>query len=171
MAIWPFHRSSADDDAETLLAAVTLASRRPGFFGAERVPDTIEGRFELMAVNAVLALNRLQADPAMRPLAQAFTDRLFSAFDAGLREAGTSDTAVPKRMNQFAGAFYGRAGAYGSALADPVALETVLARNIWRLQSHPFAGRLAKYMGRTAEDQANAPISAMFEGEAWPPLE
>jgi cytochrome b pre-mRNA-processing protein 3 len=170
MAIWPFHRSRADVDAAALLAAVTAASRRPALFGEGRVPDTLDGRFELMSLNGALSLMRLQAEPAARPLAQAFTDALFSLFDAGLREAGTGDTAVPKRMNKMAGAFYGRLDAYGAGLKDAAALEAALSRNVWRVESHPFAAALASHVARTAESQANAPISAMFSEEGWPPL-
>ena len=72
MPIWPFHRSRADEDAAALVLAVTAASRRPSFYGPERVPDTMDGRFELMAVHGALAMLRLQADPALKPLAQAF---------------------------------------------------------------------------------------------------
>lgn len=170
MPIWPFHRSRAETDAEALLSAVTNASRRPEFYGADRVPDTLDGRFALMAVNGVLAMLRLQADPALKPLAQAFADRLFSQFDAGLREAGTGDTAVPKRMHKLAGDFYGRLDSYAGALADPTALEAALARNLWRLESHPFASQLASYVAKAAAVQARAPISAMFTAEGWPAL-
>ncbi|MCX7356703.1 MAG: ubiquinol-cytochrome C chaperone [Alphaproteobacteria bacterium] len=170
MLIWPFHRSRAETDAEALLSGVTAASRRPEFYGADRVPDTMDGRFELMATNGVLAMLRLRADPALKPLAQAFADRLFSYFDAGLREAGTGDTAVPKRMHKLAGDFYGRLDAYGSAIDDPKALEAALARNVWRLESHAFAPQLASYVAKSAAGQAHAPISAMFAAEGWPQL-
>jgi len=170
MPIWPFHRSRADEDAGALLSAVTAASRRPEFYGEAKVPDTMEGRTELMTIHGVLAMLRLQADPALKPLAQSFADQLFSLFDAGLREAGTSDTTVPKRMHKLAGDFYGRLDAYGSALADPAALEGALARNVWRLESHPFAGALAAYVAKSAQAQADAPISAMFSAEGWPAL-
>ncbi len=170
MPIWPFHRSRAEVDAEALVSAVTAASRRLVFYGPERVPDTIEGRFELMTIHGVLAMLRLRADPALNPLAQLFADRLFSFFDAGLREAGTGDTTVPKRMHQLAGDFYGRLDAYGAALSDPPALEYAMARNVWRLESHAFAGALAAYVASTAAAQANAPISAMLSEEGWPAL-
>jgi cytochrome b pre-mRNA-processing protein 3 len=170
MPIWPFQRSRADDDAERLLSAVTQASRRPAFFGENRVPDTLEGRFEMMTVHGALALIRLIGDPGAQPLSQAFTDKLFSAFDAGLREAAVGDTAVPKRMHKLAGDFYGRLDAYRSCLSDVAALEAALARNIWRLPSHPFAGTLAAYVAKTARAQAGAPISAMFAAEGWPSL-
>lgn len=170
MPIWPFHRSRADVDAETLVSAVTAAARRPEFYGPDRAPDTMDGRFEMMAVHGVLAMLRLQAEPSLRPLAQSFADRLFSLLDAGLREAGTGDTAVPKKMHKLAGDFYGRLDAYGSALNDAAALEAALARNVWRLQSHAFAGPLAAYVAKAARAQADAPISAMFSAEGWPSL-
>lgn len=170
MPIWPFHRSRADVDAEALVLAVSAASRRPEFFGEGRIPDTMEGRFELLAVHGALAMLRLQADPALRPLAQAFTDGLFSLLDAGLREAATSDTAVPKRMHKLAGDFYGRLDAYGAALSDPAALGAALARNVWRLESHPFASPLAAYVAKAVRTQTDAPISAMFTADGWPPL-
>lgn len=170
MPIWPFHRSHARDDAEILLAAVNQASRRPDFFGAGRIGDVLDGRFELMALHGILVLLRLQAEPAARPLAQAFTDKLFRLLDAGLREAGTSDTAVPRRMHELAGAFYGRLGAYSGALADPAALEAAIARNVFRADAHPFAAELGRYLATTARAQAAAPISAMFSAEGWPPL-
>ncbi len=170
MPIWPFHRSRADEDAEALLLAVSQASRRPEFFGDGRIPDTMEGRFELMALNGVLAILRLQPEAEARPLAQAFTDKLFSLIDAGLREAGASDTAVPKRMHKLAGDFYRRLDAYGAAVADPPGLEAALARNVWRLESHTFAAQLARYVSKSARVQADAPISAMFTMEGWPAL-
>ncbi|MEZ5960665.1 MAG: ubiquinol-cytochrome C chaperone family protein [Hyphomonadaceae bacterium] len=170
MPIWPFHRSRAEQDAERLVSAVTAASRRPQFYGEDRIPDTMDGRFEVMTIHGALAMLRLQSDPSLKPLAQNFADHLFSLFDAGLREAGTSDTAVPKRMHKLAGDFYGRVDAYGAVLADPDALEAALARNVWRLESHPFASALAAHVAKSAHAQAEAPISAMFGAEGWPSL-
>jgi len=170
MPIWPFHRSRAETDAGALLSAVTQASRRPELFGEDRVPDTMDGRFEVIALHGVLTILRLQSEPGARPLAQAFTDRLFSLIDAGLREAGTSDTAVPKRMHRLAGNFYGRLDAYGAALKDHALLEVALARNVWGLESHPFAGQLAQHVSKSARKHADAPISAMFAPEGWPAL-
>src|SRR5262245_44603762 len=116
MPIWPFSRSRAAEDAAALLEAVQAASRRPAFFGPGRVADTLEGRFELMALNGALALIRLKAEPGAEPLAQDFTDLLFKSFDAGLREAAVGDLSVPKRMRRLAGDFYGRLNAYSGAL-------------------------------------------------------
>lgn len=150
-----------------MLSAVTMASREPGLFGEGKVPDTLEGRFELVTLHAALALMRLRAEPDSAPLAQAFADRLFSQFDAGLREAGVGDTAVPKRMHRMAGAFYGRVEAYAAALGDPAALESALARNVWRVESHPFASALAARAGMLVRRQVDAPLEALVEAAVW----
>lgn len=170
MPIWPFKRSQADMDAERLLEAVTAASRQPALFGEGRIPDTLEGRFELMALNAGLALIRLRAGSGLEALAQAFTDKLFRLWDAGLREDGVGDLVVPKRMRKLAGAFYGRLDAYAGplALTDEPALAAALARNIWGEAQHAFAAPLAAHARSVAAQQASADLDAMLTTAGWP---
>lgn len=171
MPNWPFQRSRAEIDGEALLAAVTRVSRAPALYGDDRVPDTMDGRFELMTLHAVLALMRLQREDGAEALAQSFTDKLFHLFDSGLREAGTGDTAVPKRMSQMAGAFYGRLKAYAAEIdRDGPALEEALSRNVWRAERHAFAAPLARYVVNIVAMQRQAPISAMFNDQGWPSL-
>ena len=168
MPIWPFKRSRVDVDAERLLETVTASSRQPALFGEGRIPDTLEGRFELMALNASLALIRLRAAPGVETLAQAFTDKLFRLWDAGLREDGVGDLIVPKKMRKLAGSFYGRLSAYGEALNSPEALAGVVARNVFASEAHRFAPTLAAYAVHTAEVQAGAELDALFTSEGWP---
>ncbi|MEZ5996144.1 MAG: ubiquinol-cytochrome C chaperone family protein [Hyphomonadaceae bacterium] len=167
MPIWPFGRSLLWKEADALVSAVTAASRQPDLFGAERAPDTLEGRFEVMTAHAALALVRLEAEPGAARLSQAFADVLFRFFDAGLREAGASDTAVPKRMRKLARDFYGRVGAYAAALADAGTLEQALARNIWGAETHPFAPALAARLAGLARLQGQAPVSALRTPQGW----
>ncbi len=170
MAIWPFQPSRASRDAAKLLETVTEVSRRREFFGPGRIPDTLQGRFELMALNAGLALLRLRENPGTAPLAQIFTDKLFRAFDAGLREDGVGDLAVAKRMRALASSFYGRLDAYAGALAtrDRTALESALARNVFGVETHPYAGALADYVLTAFSRHAASPSEALIAAEAWP---
>jgi cytochrome b pre-mRNA-processing protein 3 len=169
MAKWPFKPSRASQDAARLLEAVTDASRGPALYGAGRIPDTLDGRFEAMALHGALALIRLSADAGAAPLAQDFTDKLFRAFDAGLREAGVGDTAVPKRMRKLAGDFYGRLDVYRSAIAagDRTALAAALGRNIFADEAHAFSQALAGYVLGIARAQAEAPVDALFVANGW----
>jgi cytochrome b pre-mRNA-processing protein 3 len=170
VAIWPFQPSRASQDAERLLGAVTDAGRRAPLFGPGRIPDTLEGRFEAMALHGALALIRLRRDPGAEPLAQDFTDRLFRAFDAGLREAAVGDLVVPKRMRALASSFYGRLEAYNVAIeaADGAALTGALGRNVFADEAHAYAPILAAHVIDTASIQAEAPLSALFSTSGWP---
>ena len=107
----------------------------PWFYRALGVPDTLDGRFDLIALHAFLLIHRLQdaAEPGPA-LAQAVFDAMFSDMDNNLREIGVSDLSVGKRMRAMWEAFHGRAKAYATAIeaADRAALEAALARNVWR---------------------------------------
>jgi cytochrome b pre-mRNA-processing protein 3 len=105
-------------------------ARHPVFFRDLNVPDTVDGRFDLVALHGWLVLERLKA-AGMDPAAQALTDILFIGFDEALREQGTGDMGMGRRMKAFANAFFGRLAAYGGA-KDEAQLAEALARNVWR---------------------------------------
>ena len=170
MPIWPFQPSRASQDAVRLLQAVTEASRRPALFAAGRIPDTLEGRFEAMALYGSLALIRLRADEGAGPLAQTFADKLFRAFDAGLREEGVGDLSVPKRMQKLAASFYGRLEAYSTAIAaqNGASLAAALGRNVFANEAHAFASALAEHVLTVARTQAETPVNALLSARGWP---
>jgi cytochrome b pre-mRNA-processing protein 3 len=169
---WPFGPSRARVDGEKLVGTITQISRQPGFFGEGRVSDTLEGRLELLTLNACLVLIRLGQDSNVATLGQAFTDILFRHIDAGLREAAVSDQAVPRRMRRIASSFYGRLGAYSTAIAahDAAALEAALARNVFAVEpgQNAFAARLATYAMDAAKAQSDAPVETLFRLDGWP---
>src|SRR5579883_1244520 len=97
------------------------------------VPDSVEGRFDLIVLHLVLVLAPLEADASSgRAIGQKLFDEFCRDMDDNLREMGVGDLAVPKKMRQFAEAFYGRQAAYRAALAasDERELANALARNI-----------------------------------------
>jgi len=138
------------------------------FYADYRVPDTVEGRFDLIVLHLVLLLNRLgrRAD-AGRGLGQELFDAFCRDLDANLREMGVGDLAVPKRMQAFAEAFYGRQAAYLAALeaADERVFEKALARNIFPPGDDAGAAQLARY-GRAAVTGLDAQDDgALIRGE------
>lgn len=168
MRLFPFGSDREEDHAEELLAGLTRASRRPGFFVPGRIPDTLNGRFELLTLHAVLALRRLQRVKEEARFTQLFTDLLFRHLDAGLREAGVGDLSVPKRMHKLAGDFYGRLGAYDRALAEGrAALEAALTRNALA-GAADFAGPLADYVEKAVARLDAAPVQGLLSRDAWP---
>ena len=106
------------------------ASRRPCFYRAG-VPDTVDGRFDLLVIHVWLLIRRLNRADA-HALGQQVFDVMFADMDDSLRELGTSDTAIGKRIKDMAQVFYGRAQVYNTALDanDAAALEAAVQRNL-----------------------------------------
>lgn len=113
-----------------LHGAVVARAREPVFFAGLGVPDTVDGRFDLMALHAWLLLDRLK-EAGLNDLSQGLTDALFLGFDEGLRDLGAGDMGMGRRMKKLADAFYGRLHAYGAS-ADADAMTQALQRNLYR---------------------------------------
>jgi cytochrome b pre-mRNA-processing protein 3 len=123
-------------------------ARSVAFYTAYGVPDTLDGRFDLIVLHLVLLLARLDRDGALaRGVGQSLFDQFCRDLDANLREMGVGDLAVPKRMRRFGEAFYGRQTAYLAALreSDGEELEKALARNIFHGTNGDGPRRLARY--------------------------
>jgi cytochrome b pre-mRNA-processing protein 3 len=128
-----FRPNPIRDAAELAYHRVVEQARRPGFFVEGGVPDTLDGRFELICLHAFLYLYRLKRErPVSKALAQRFFDTMFADFDRGLREMGTGDLSVGREVKRMAQAFYGRIAAYEAGLeGDDGVLAAALARNLY----------------------------------------
>ncbi|MGN6516743.1 MAG: ubiquinol-cytochrome C chaperone family protein [Rhizomicrobium sp.] len=128
-----------------LCAAIGKRAREPVFFTELGVPDTIDGRFDLVTLHAWLVLQRMRA-AGMKNSSQALIDALFASFDESLRDLGVGDIGIGHRMKKMADAFYGRLAAYGGA-ADEAELTAAILRNVYRgeAEHEEAAGRLARY--------------------------
>lgn len=156
--------------ARALCETISRLARQPGFFGAHAVPDSLQGRLELVTLHAVLLMIRLQTEPAQAKLAQLFVDRLFKSFDEGLREAGVGDLTVPKSMRRIAGRFYSRLQAYeGPVLSGQIdELAEVLQAQIWADTPSPYAAALARYAVTALERLRASPADQLQELGCWP---
>jgi cytochrome b pre-mRNA-processing protein 3 len=172
MPAWPFSASATERDSGLLLKQVTRASRDPVFFGPRRVPDTFEGRFEILALHGVLALIRMRPEEEAKVVAQGFADRFFRDLDSGLREDGVGDVAVSKRIHALASAFYGRLDVYAAALASGPdgMLQEAVSRNVLGDARAPFGAALSGYTRQVAKAQAAAPWEHLLRREGWPPF-
>ncbi|HVC62011.1 MAG TPA: ubiquinol-cytochrome C chaperone family protein [Acetobacteraceae bacterium] len=155
-----------------LYTAAVAAAREPFLYQALAVPDTLDGRFDLVCLHAVLLVRRLQreADPGPA-LAQAVFDAMFSDMDVSLREMGVGDLSVSRRMRAMWEAFHGRALAYDAALAarDAAVLEAALLRNVWRGAAPPegCAAALARLATAQAAYLDGQGLSALAAGEVF----
>jgi cytochrome b pre-mRNA-processing protein 3 len=129
-------------EAGRIYAALVARAREPVFFERFDVPDTLDGRFDLLTLHAWLVLQRLKPDAH---LSQGLVDTIFVGFEEALRELGTGDIGLGRRMKKFADAFYGRLQAYGAAL-DQKAMEAALTRNLYRGNPVPGIAVMAAYV-------------------------
>jgi cytochrome b pre-mRNA-processing protein 3 len=125
--------NSAREAADIAYRRVVEQARQPVFFSDYGVPDTLDGRFELICLHAFLYLHRLKIErPQASPFCQSLFDRMFADFDRSLREMGVGDLSIGKHVKRMARAFYGRILSYEAGLAgDDSALAVALARNVF----------------------------------------
>ncbi|MEM7653348.1 MAG: ubiquinol-cytochrome C chaperone family protein [Pseudomonadota bacterium] len=136
--------SKTKSAARALYAASVDRARSPSFNTDCAVPDTIDGRFELVSLHTYLILRRLRGVPGQAAMvAQETFDTMFSDYDSILREMGVGDAGVAKRIKAMAEGFTGRMHAYDAGLPevpedDPeratkvAALKQALIRNLYR---------------------------------------
>jgi len=118
-----------------LYGAAVAAARDPFFYTALGVPDTLDGRFDMVGLHSFLIIQRLTREAAPGPaLAQAVFDAMFGDMDINLREMGVGDLSVGRKVRVMWEAFHGRSVAYKAAMdaGDVIALDAALSRNVWR---------------------------------------
>jgi len=166
--ILPFRRNPIRDAAELAYRRVVEQARRPQFFTDFRVPDTLDGRFELICLHAFLYLHRLKSEPPAAALGQRFVDIMFADFDRSLREMGTGDLSVGREVQWMAQGFSGRIQAYEQGLnGDDVTLGAALARNLFG--TAPPAAQLldamVHYIRQEARRLSAEPAAALLAGD------
>jgi cytochrome b pre-mRNA-processing protein 3 len=154
---------------ERLYGAIVAQARNPVFYVRMKAPDTVEGRFDLIVLHIFLVNERLASlGDAGKALAQELLDFFFEDMDASLREIGTGDLSVPKKMRSLAEAYLGRSAAYQAALnaRDPEALAVSLAKNIYGSDTLlPETRALAAYVAKANEALMRAAPETLLAGE------
>jgi cytochrome b pre-mRNA-processing protein 3 len=138
------------------------------FFTDYAVPDTIDGRFELICLHAFLYLHRLKPErPQSSRFCQELFDTMFADMDRSLREMGKSDLGVGKEIKRMAQGFYGRIRAYEEGLAGTdSALTAALARNLFGTAAGmPPLQAMAAYVRRAAAELGAQPAAELLAGQ------
>ena len=150
---------------DTLYRRVVALAREPGWYQAGMVPDTVDGRFDCVALVLALVLLRLEREQA-RQFSADLTERFIADMDGSLRQMGIGDPTVGKQVGHMVGALGGRLGAYRDAIAGQAAFGEALARNLYR--GEPVAAAALTWSERRAREimaQIDAvPLKALLEG-------
>lgn len=168
--LWPFNhfrkpRLAPRGTIEAIYGAIVTRVREPAFYRDLAVPDTVDGRFDLLLLHLWLVLRRLATAERGAALSQALFDRFCEDMDDNLREMGVGDLTVPKRMRAFGEAFYGRARAYDEAIGQGgEALANAIHRNILNGKNLVEARRLSAYALATEAALAQLDEAAVRSG-------
>lgn len=147
--------------------AIVAGARQPDLYVQCNVPDNPQGRFEMVMLHAWLVIDRLaEAEPEFT---QNLFDLMFADFDLNLRELGVGDLGVGKRVKGWAAAFYGRAAAYKSALAEESLLAEALTRNLFAGEPPKNLRLLAFYVRSAQQKLQETPQASILSGHInWP---
>ncbi len=128
--------------------AVVAAARAPHWYEAGGVPDTLDGRFDMVSLVLALVLHRIDDDPAQALAGVELTELFVTDMDGQMRQIGFGDMVVGKQIGRMVGALGGRLGAYRAPDGSD-AFRDALIRNLWRGQA-PGDAALAHVMTEVA---------------------
>jgi cytochrome b pre-mRNA-processing protein 3 len=169
----PRRRSPHRDVAERLYAAVAAQARQPAFYAELGVPDTVDGRFDVLALHAWMMIDRVRSAPDGDAIAQALFDAMFAHLDSAVREMGAQDLGVGRRIKTMAEGLHGRALSFRAAVADadPAALAAALRRNVFAGADPADAAvaRLESYVRASVPALASAGLTQLAgDAPPWP---
>jgi cytochrome b pre-mRNA-processing protein 3 len=168
MPIPSLFRRRTTADADLYMAAVEKA-RDPAFYAEIGVPDTVDGRFDMIVLHVTLLIRRLRRaeDPAAARTAQELFDYMFRDMDRSLRELGVGDMSVGKHIKKMAQAFYNRAATVESGLDQGgEALREALRDTVLRHHRETTdAPRLATYLERATAHLNGQAVEGIIAGQ------
>ena len=152
--------------APRLYAAVVAKGREPHWYSQGAVPDTIDGRFDMIAAVLSMVLLRLETESAGIAPSTALAECFIDDMDGQLREIGIGDIVVGKHMGRMMGMVGGRLSAYRTGLAEAT-LGDALVRNVYRGRAPADAalGHVETQLRAFRDALAAAPIETVIAGE------
>ncbi|SEJ78707.1 cytochrome b pre-mRNA-processing protein 3 [Sphingomonas sp. OV641] len=157
------------DAAAPLYAAVVAKAREPHWYLEGGAPDTLDGRFDMVAAVLAMVMLRIEAEPpgdmAAAALSTDVTERFVDDMDAQVRQIGFGDIVVGKHVGRMMGMLGGRLGAYRAAMATGD-LSEPLIRNLWRGDAPAPAAStyVSTQLQRLHAGLRDVPLSALREG-------
>jgi cytochrome b pre-mRNA-processing protein 3 len=148
--------------AQRLYEAIVADARQEKFYAEMDVPDTLDGRFDMIVLHMFLVLDRLRGEAA--DMGQQLTDTFFKDLDRTLREMGIGDLSVAKKIRPMAEAFAGRMRAYATASEEGVLVEA-LQRNVYGGTASPKASELAQWMQNAKVKLGSRSTKSILDGE------
>ncbi len=149
--------------------AVVATARMPHWYQAGGVPDTLDGRFDMISLVMALVLHRIDEEPAHTLAGVELTELFVTDMDGQMRQIGFGDMVVGKQIGRMVGALGGRLGAYRAPDGSDD-LRAALVRNLWRGEA-PGAAELDYMMAGVARLRSALgamPVAALVVADRLP---
>lgn len=159
--------------ARRLYDEVVRQARTPSLYAVGGVPDTVDGRFEMIVLHTYFVVSSLMGGgEEPQRIAQSLFDTMIADMDRSLREMGIGDLSVGRKVKAMAEAYYGRSHAYDAALAsEDVVLAEALRRNVFGTVDaegggiDPSVDGMVRYVRSTIQMLNEQSIGALAAGE------
>jgi cytochrome b pre-mRNA-processing protein 3 len=150
-----------------LYDAIVNAGRAPDWYVAGQVPDSIDGRFDMIAAVLALTLIRLEAEgEGTRDASVLLTELFIDDMDGSIRQLGIGDLMVGKHVGRMMGALGGRLAAFRSAIDAGEGFDAAVARNIFHdaPPSEEAVRHVSRRLGELHRQLADIPSQQLLEG-------
>ncbi|MWV29090.1 ubiquinol-cytochrome C chaperone family protein [Aurantiacibacter rhizosphaerae] len=130
------------EELRGLWHGIVATSREPEWYATCGVADTVEGRFDMIALILSLTLLRMENSEELAPKTGLLTELFVEDMDRQLRDSGVGDLMVGKKMGKLMSALGGRMGALRESMTESdAALAVILQRNVTLIdeEKKPFA--------------------------------
>jgi cytochrome b pre-mRNA-processing protein 3 len=117
---------------QALFDLAVVEARRPHWFVEGAVPDTVNGRFAVLATITALILVRLEREGVQGEEASvALTERLVESLDTEIREMGVGDPTLGKQVRKLVGAVSGRVDRWRTLIDSDKAWNEEVLRSLY----------------------------------------
>jgi cytochrome b pre-mRNA-processing protein 3 len=120
--------------AQHLFDRVVEEARSPHWYVDGQVPDTLEGRFAMLATVCAMAIVRIESEEDSARRSAAFTERFVEAMDAEHRQMGMNDPALGRRVRKLVSALARRVVEWRQAIAGEAEWGDTALSSVYRDQ-------------------------------------
>lgn len=121
-----------DQDAMLpLYNAIVVAARQAHWYKDAQIPDTLDGRFDVLVSLMSLVLVRMEQLQGQEQNSVWLTEVFVEDMDSQLREIGVGDYSVGKHVGKIMSALGGRLEAFRETITTGQSLQPILLRNIY----------------------------------------
>ncbi|MBK5264512.1 MAG: ubiquinol-cytochrome C chaperone [Alphaproteobacteria bacterium] len=162
-----FSNTDARDEMRPLYEAIVARAREPHWYAQGGVPDTLDGRFDMVAAILSAVLLRLEPHPQARQQSVWLTEIFVDDMDGQLRQIGIGDMIVGKHIGKMMSALGGRLSAYRTAFAGAESLDEALVRNLYRGDppAAPERDHVVQSLTTFWQDLGTCEVSDLLDGK------